>query len=172
MEEWKECKLKDICDYGKDRIEVSSLDNSTYISTENMLPNRAGITIATISKKGNIKGCFDFDDDIYYPTKWLEKLYLSYISHPEDIHVHRAHRVNLNATYENWQKHVMEENARYDNFLTGVGGVLYPPKCFTKEVLREDIFLKNAPFADDIWFWAMCVLNNKKITKYTKLTRS
>ena len=25
----------------------------------------AGITIATISKKGNIKGCFDFDDDIY-----------------------------------------------------------------------------------------------------------
>lgn len=103
------------------------------------------------------------DDDIYYPTKWLEKLYLSYISHPEDIHVHRAHRVNLNATYENWQKHVMEENARYDNFLTGVGGVLYPPKCFTKEVLREDIFLKNAPFADDIWFWIMALTHNRKI---------
>ena len=33
MEEWKECKLSDICDYGKDRIEVSSLDNSNYIST-------------------------------------------------------------------------------------------------------------------------------------------
>lgn len=34
VEEWKECKLSDICDYGKDRIEVSSLDNSNYISTE------------------------------------------------------------------------------------------------------------------------------------------
>lgn len=64
MEEWKECKLSDICDYGKDRIEVSSLDNSNYISTENMLPNRAGITIATTLLTGEYTPSFEIDDTL------------------------------------------------------------------------------------------------------------
>ena len=40
-------KLSDICHYAKGKIEVSSLDNTRYISTENMLPNKGGITEAT-----------------------------------------------------------------------------------------------------------------------------
>lgn len=64
MEEWKECKLSDICDYGKDRIEVSSLDNSTYISTENMLPNRAGVTTATTLPTGEYTPSFEIDDTL------------------------------------------------------------------------------------------------------------
>lgn len=64
MEEWKECKLSDICDYGKDRIEISSLDNSNYISTENMLPNRAGITIATTLPTGEYTPSFEIDDTL------------------------------------------------------------------------------------------------------------
>lgn len=64
MEEWKECKLKDICDYGKDRTEVSSLDNSTYISTENMIPNRAGITIATTLPTGEYTPSFELNDTL------------------------------------------------------------------------------------------------------------
>ena len=103
------------------------------------------------------------DDDIYYPKDWLEKLYESYIVNPEDIQVHRAHRADLNKPYEMWQKHVEEEKASFDNFLTGVGGVLYPPNCFTREVYREDLFLKYAPNADDIWLWIMALLSNRKI---------
>lgn len=64
MEEWKECKLSNICDYGKDRIEVSSLDNSNYISTENMLPNRAGITTATTLPTGEYTPSFEIDDTL------------------------------------------------------------------------------------------------------------
>ena len=64
MEEWKKCKLSDICDYGKDRIEVSSLDNSNYISTENMLPNRAGITTATTLPTGEYTPSFEIDDTL------------------------------------------------------------------------------------------------------------
>lgn len=107
------------------------------------------------------------DDDIYYPKKWLELLYHSYIVHPKDIQVHRAHRVILKDNkilpYEKWEKHVQEENARFDNFLTGVGGVLYPPNCFLSEVFRNDIFLKYAPTADDIWFWFMALISNRRI---------
>lgn len=39
-------KLSDICEYAKGTIKVSALDKNTYISTENMLPNKSGITQA------------------------------------------------------------------------------------------------------------------------------
>lgn len=66
------CKLSDICDFRKGKVDVSKLTLKTYISTENMLPNKGGITEAsslpTIQltqeyKKGdvlvsNIRPCF------------------------------------------------------------------------------------------------------------------
>ena len=39
--------LSDICDYAKGKINVSVLDEDTYISTENMIPNKGGITGAS-----------------------------------------------------------------------------------------------------------------------------
>jgi type I restriction enzyme S subunit len=36
--------LSDICSFVDERVNVSSLDSDTYISTENMLPNKEGIT--------------------------------------------------------------------------------------------------------------------------------
>lgn len=39
--------FSDICSYSKDRVAVSELDVSTYFSTENMLPRKAGSTEAT-----------------------------------------------------------------------------------------------------------------------------
>ena len=107
------------------------------------------------------------DDDIIYQKDWLEKLYISYITNPNDIHVHRAHRVavenNLILPYEKWDKHIEKESAEFNNFLTGVGGVLYPPNCFKKEVFRKDIFMSFAPDADDVWLWFMALISNRKI---------
>ena len=37
-------KLSDICEYAKGKVDVASLNNKTYVSTENMLPNKGGIT--------------------------------------------------------------------------------------------------------------------------------
>jgi type I restriction enzyme S subunit len=39
--------LSDICSYSTDKVAVSDLDVSTYFSTENMLPEKAGATEAT-----------------------------------------------------------------------------------------------------------------------------
>lgn len=39
--------LDNICTFGKDKIDVSSLTLDNYISTENMLPNKAGVTKAS-----------------------------------------------------------------------------------------------------------------------------
>lgn len=40
-------KISDICSFRKEKINVSNLTLKTYISTENMLPNKGGITKAT-----------------------------------------------------------------------------------------------------------------------------
>ena len=40
-------KLGDICSYAKEKVEVLSLTDTTYISTENMLPNRGGVDVAS-----------------------------------------------------------------------------------------------------------------------------
>lgn len=41
------CKLSDICEYAKGKINVDMLNDKNYISTENMVPNKGGITNAT-----------------------------------------------------------------------------------------------------------------------------
>ncbi len=38
--------LADLCDYSKTRVDINSLTTETYYSTENMLPNKGGATIA------------------------------------------------------------------------------------------------------------------------------
>ena len=41
------CKLSDICSFRKGKVEVENLNAKNYISTENMLPNKCGITEAS-----------------------------------------------------------------------------------------------------------------------------
>lgn len=53
MEEWKEYKLGEVVIPVKDRIETSCLDSASYISTENMLPDKAGVTLSSGVPSGN-----------------------------------------------------------------------------------------------------------------------
>lgn len=41
------CKLSDICVFRKGKVEVANLNTKNYISTENMLSNKSGITDAS-----------------------------------------------------------------------------------------------------------------------------
>lgn len=107
------------------------------------------------------------DDDIYYEKDWLEKLLKSHKENKNCIICHRAHRVKFDreklAPYKKWPKKIKGGKASYLNFLTGVGGVLYPQNSLHKDVLNEELFTELAPKADDVWFWAMAVLNKTKI---------
>ena len=76
--------------------------------------------------------------------------------------------------YKDWSWEIIKVKPSFNNFLTGVGGVLYPPITLYKDVFNIELFQKLAPLADDIWFWAMAVLNGTKINvvkkNYNKLT--
>ena len=47
-------KLREYCTYRNDRINSDELNTHNYISTENLLPNKGGITEATSIPTGNV----------------------------------------------------------------------------------------------------------------------
>ena len=107
------------------------------------------------------------DDDIFYPENWLEKLYNAYLDDSGYIYCHNAHKITFEGknikAYTNWQRSIDDNTADYINVAVGCGGILYPPHSLHPDVFEEKTFMWLAPNADDIWFWAMAVLNNTKI---------
>ena len=107
------------------------------------------------------------DDDIYYPKYWLEKLYNTHLENPDDIIIHRArHMIMKNkkefTEYTTWKLIKEESDASYLNFMTGAGGILYPPHKLYQDVFNEERFLELCKYGDDIWFWAMAILKHTK----------
>lgn len=111
------------------------------------------------------------DDDVLYARDWLSKLYDAYRDNPHYIHAHRVHRITFNQygeilPYLKWNLDISHKQSvpSFLNLPTGVGGILYPPPhCLYKDVLKEEIFMELCPYGDDLWFWAMAVLNGTKI---------
>ena len=54
----KKIKLGDVCQFSEDRTAVASLDETNYISTENLLPNKGGITDAATLPKTSTTPAF------------------------------------------------------------------------------------------------------------------
>lgn len=110
------------------------------------------------------------DDDIIYNYDLVENLYLSYLEDPECIHANRVHVPSIGkdgklTNYSTWKRNQKPGDISYLNFLTGVGGVLYPPHCFNEEVFNKEVFLDICKYADDIWFYSMAIFNGRKIKK-------
>lgn len=111
------------------------------------------------------------DDDVYYPRSWLKKLYQQHLRYPRNIICHRCHRFSFDkqgnvAPYSKWPHNVTSPKPSYRNFATGIGGVLYPPHVMYKDVTNVELFKQLAPYADDIWFWAMEVLAGTKVKSF------
>ncbi len=110
------------------------------------------------------------DDDILYEPDIVENLLSAYKEHPECVNACRTHKVKFDNNgnilpYRKWDLNSYTDKPSYMNFLTGVGGVLYPPHIFPKEVFNEEVFLGICKYADDVWFYAMLIINSIKINK-------
>lgn len=141
------CYCKDIRSYTK------------LIPSLKMFPNDVIVTV---------------DDDLIYDHDMLDKLILSYLADKRYIYYNRGHKIkfrpdNQIEEYNNWEWNTTSLEASPLNFPTGVGGVLYPPKCFNEEVFNEEVFLNICKFADDVWFKSMALLNGTPSKKvYTR----
>lgn len=106
------------------------------------------------------------DDDLYYPTYWLKRLVDSYIKIPHAIHCHITTEMILAGKqifFKDRYGQTSNGSLSYLNKILGGSGTLYPPSSLYKDVTNKELFMKLAPTNDDIWFWAMAVLNGYKI---------
>lgn len=109
------------------------------------------------------------DDDIFYPSDLLENLWKTYEKYPHTIISSRTRIIKFNSDgeldeYKYWPLVNKFAKSTFLNFITGVGGILYFPNALSDIVFKTELFKKLCPTGDDIWFWAMAVLNKTKIT--------
>ena len=77
MTKWQEVKLEDVCFYVSQKMDTQPLSIYNYISTENMLPNKSGITNASSLPNIPITPSFKIDDILvsnlrpYFKKIWL-----------------------------------------------------------------------------------------------------
>ena len=106
------------------------------------------------------------DDDWYYSPEWLEILYKSYVE-SGDIISHRSHKILIKdgkiQPFSKWINSISEESYSYRNLLTSGSGALFPPHSLYKDTTDIEKIKKLAPKADDVWLWAMAVMNGSKI---------
>ena len=111
------------------------------------------------------------DDDVFYPRDWLAQLYAAYQQDPRHVYCHRAHRIRFDELgrplpYQQWDFEAPGfAGPSLDLFPTGVGGVLYAPEHLHADLLREEVFRRLCPTADDIWLNAMRRLNHVQVKK-------
>ena len=107
------------------------------------------------------------DDDMYYERNWLKRLYEEHLRHPNDICGHLAYKLTHNnrgiKPYSEWTHNYKAACEDQSIFLIGCNGILYPSRCFHTDILNEKLYTTLAPFADDIWFYFMSIINGRKI---------
>lgn len=110
------------------------------------------------------------DDDVMYTYDFVENLVKTHNHYPKAVCANRIHKIVLGkdgkpVSYMDWDYCTSDYSNSKLNFLTGVGGVLYPPHVFPDEVFNESVFVDICKFADDIWFFAMLLKNGKSVIK-------
>ena len=108
------------------------------------------------------------DDDILYPYDTLEMLVSAYRKQPTCIIANRVMDIALDnqghpTSLPTWKELEDKDRVSILNFFEGVGAVLYPPHCFTTDVLDQSVFTEICPTADDVWFNCMALLSKTSV---------
>lgn len=108
------------------------------------------------------------DDDVIYPPWWLEKLVEAHNKRPGHVLGYRGAVMSFEGStispYNSWPR----ANGSTPSslvFLTGMGGILYPPNALPKAAQDVPLAMQLCPDGDDIWFKAMTLLNKTPIAK-------
>jgi hypothetical protein len=115
-----------------------------------------------------------YDDDVFYPSNSLEVLMRSYRRNPKVVHGNRARLVPVNEKGSLMVEYVLFWKIYFGGkrppdpsplvFPEGVSGTLYPPRVLPPLASNASLFLAYAPSHDDLWFWAMAVVNGRMAT--------
>lgn len=110
------------------------------------------------------------DDDAIYDYDLVERLLYFHSIFPNMIIANRVHQIKLDhnkkpVSYNKWRWRKTLDDESPLNFMTGVGGVLYPLHCLDDEVFNESVFFDICQYNDDIWFYAMALKKGTIVKK-------
>jgi hypothetical protein len=111
------------------------------------------------------------DDDILYPTYWLEGLARAYVERSDLINCYRARVIALHETalapYEGWRMcHTTVPDIRH--LATGVSGVIYPPEYLDVLKRAGPEFNGCCPKADDLWLHVQALRSGYRVRQFVK----
>ncbi len=145
-----------VLSYVKKGLEIKFVSNdiashNKYFYTFQEYPNDIVITV---------------DDDIIYDENTFLNLMQTHMKYPKCVCSSRVTYIKFDesnnvTSYNDWI-------SKYDKIIypskqliaIGVGGILYPPHIFTKEVFNKEAIVKLALTADDIWLKIMQLIND------------
>ena len=109
------------------------------------------------------------DDDQIYSFNMIDKLVRCHHSHPAAVCCRVSREISMKGKdcfcpYKSF-KHVFSDAALSSPRLLALGyaGVLYPPHSLHPDTTREEDFITLCPYADDIWFKAMELLQGTSV---------
>lgn len=119
-----------------------------------------------------------FDDDIIYNKNLIKELYESYLKYTKCISAVRPHKVTFDdkkkiKKYAEWIFDYTGDDALEPSYLlcqTGVGGVLYPPHIFPKEVFDKKEISEKFINNDDLYLYFNQIKHNIKVVRSSKNT--
>lgn len=113
------------------------------------------------------------DDDFIYASHLIKQLMEAWYKEPNRVYVHRAFGITFTndgsvEKYNHWQKEISN---RSDDFVFPLGGsgCLYKRELLYPDVMHNELFLRLAPYADDVWFFFMEFLQGTKRTVLPRL---
>lgn len=104
------------------------------------------------------------DDDYIYPINTIETLLKAHKEHPEAVCCHASRAIKLAnenellpySSFPQIFPAKLETDVSY--MAEGFGAVLYPARCMHEDVVKDELFMKLSPLADDLWYKCMELL--------------
>lgn len=108
------------------------------------------------------------DDDIFYPTRLLERLWQRHLEQPSAVVAAYTHRMTFDSRgdllpYARWDFRTEAQDPHL--FFGSGGGTLFPAGTLHEDATRRDLALKLCPRADDIWLNAMARLQGTPVVR-------
>lgn len=131
-------KLYNVCDYVTERIDSQSLTTSNYISTENMLPNKEGVTHANNIPKGNVVAYNKGDILISNIRPYFKKIWQANINGgcSSDVLCIRAKSI----VYSKFLFYLLSQQSFFDYVMSGSKGCKMP-RGDKQQIMQWDIEL-------------------------------
>lgn len=101
------------------------------------------------------------DDDEFYMPDTIERLMNLHMEFPNAVCANKVRRIRLNKDYQEWNYVYEKQSPRHNLLPIGVGGVLYPARCFKDMRMYDVELIKQLCLrADDLWLKAFEIINN------------